>query len=443
MTDDIDIRSGGAIAVDTDTLRRVAARYAAVAEKLDDLQVRLNLERARLMGVDLSSDLRWRADRTVSNAGWACENAAGLARRLDHAAAVYEIVEVLAQRDAADLAGDEAAATAAEARLRALVAGHPFLAAEASLLLAGWWSAGPGEIARQAGASPLGAFGQAGLSVFALALAVGVTGRGRIARNAVLTGPAPPVVVNRVERASTPAKPPTSLTSVIDRMPQGQAQVRVERYAMPDGRQRFAVYITGTRSMTDIREPWNMDSNEKLYAGQRSASYEATVQALRDAGARPGDAVYEFGHSQGGMIASQLALQEGYDVHALVTFGAPVSADVGPDTLSVQLRHIDDPVVALADGGNPGRVGAEGSFIAERVADPAAGVQDVKLAAHGLDAYRETAAMVDASSDSRADALGDVFDELGAAESVEVLEYAATNGVVLAPAPSAVLTPTV
>ena len=170
-----------------------------------------------------------------------------------------------------------------------------------------------------------------------------------------------------------------------------------------------------------------MDSNLKLYDGERSASYEATVQALRDAGAQPGDAVYEFGHSQGGMIASRLALQEGYDVKALVTFGSPISADVGPDTLSVQLRHTDDPVVALADGGNPARVGSAESFIAERVADPAPGIQDAKLAAHQLDEYRETAAMVDASSDLRVNALDGMFGELADAESVEVLEYSATT----------------
>jgi hypothetical protein len=263
-----------------------------------------------------------------------------------------------------------------------------------------------------------------------LALAIGGFGRGVIPRDAVLTGPRSAVDVQPIRSAPARGTAPTSLASVVDRMPQGQAQVRVERYGMPDGTRRFAVYVTGTRSPGDAAEPWNWESNTQLYTGQRSASYDATVMALQRAGAEPGDAVYEFGHSQGGMIASHLALESGYDTRALVTFGSPVAADAGPGTLSVQLRHTDDPVAALAAGGSAAGVGADGSFIAERLVDPTPGLT---LEVHDLAEYRETAAMIDASSDPRAEALGSLFAELADAESVEVFEYSARRGVVLAP----------
>ncbi len=70
------------------------------------------------------------------------------------------------------------------------------------------------------------------------------------------------------------------------------------------------------------------------------------------------------------MVASRLAVEGGYDVKTLVTLGSPVEADVGDGTLSVAVRHTDDPVAALQGGGYDTAVGAPGSFVAERLADP-------------------------------------------------------------------------
>lgn len=431
MSDGLDIRSGGAIAVDTATLRAVAAGFATIAGKLDEVQADLMDQRARLVGID-PAGTAGRFETVVRCAQWATDAATGLSDRVAHAATVYEFVELRAEREAARTVGDDAAVAAADARLEAIRREHPLVIVEAAAVLTAWWMAGPHEISRQAGLSPFGALGASGVG--AIALAVGMAGRGRLARDAVLTGSAGPVAVSSVGGASTSGTAPTSLASVVDRMPRDQARVRVERYAMPNGSNRFAVYVAGTRSPIDIREPWNLEASVKLYQGERTASYDATVKALEYAGAKPGDAIYQFGHSQGGMITSHIALESAYDTKAVVTFGSPVSADVGPDTLSVQLRHTDDPVIALADGGHPAGVGADGSIIAERVADPTAGVQDIGLKAHGLAEYRETAAVLDASSDPRANVLDDMFDELGTAQSVEVFEYASSHGSVTAPA---------
>jgi pimeloyl-ACP methyl ester carboxylesterase len=195
---------------------------------------------------------------------------------------------------------------------------------------------------------------------------------------------------------------------------------------MADGSRQFVVYVAGTQTLLpQTREPFDMGSNIQLYAGERSASYEATVAALEQAGAEPGDVVHAFGHSQGGMVLAHMALEAGFDTQTLVTFGSPVEADIGDGTLSIALRHTDDPVAALAGGGHPGPVGAPGSFVAERTVDPPLGPHDLGLPAHGIDGYARTAELLDESGDSRMAAVREVFDALDAAASVEVIEYSA------------------
>ena len=90
------------------------------------------------------------------------------------------------------------------------------------------------------------------------------------------------------------------------------------------------------------------------------------------------------------------------------------------------LRHTDDPLAMLTGGGHEHTVGAPGSFVAHRVADPACGARTTSLLpAHDAAAYTETARMLDASTDPRMDAVRDLFDELGGAVSVEATEYGA------------------
>jgi hypothetical protein len=79
----------------------------------------------------------------------------------------------------------------------------------------------------------------------------------------------------------------------------------------------------------------------------------------------------------------------------------------------------------MTGGGFDHPVGAPGSFVANRVADPDAGLQDLLLPAHDAAAYTETARLLDASSDPRMGAVRDVFDELSGAVSVEATEYGA------------------
>ena len=458
----LQISGGGAVAVDTATLSAAAVRFDTTREELAAMSRRLRALEDELRAVSgCTDDARVSASLLAAKLDGVQAEADEIAAALREAGYAYEMVEIEAEHRAAVLAGDTARAQRLDARMTALVEAHPDAwrtAVGAQFERGVMW---PSELVRQAtmwgvamggevsdaGSVVVGASG--GVLTLGGAVAVGLVGAGKLARDARLSGTAGPVTVTPVAPApvvvaeagatvgaGTPASrspaavAPRSLAAVTERMPgSGEGRVRVERYTMPDGSEQYAVYVAGMQSF-DIggAEPWDNASNVELYAGRTSDSYAATQAALAQAGVAPGDTVHMFGFSQGAMIAGHLALEGGYDTQTLVSIGSPVDTDAGAGTLTVTLRHTDDPVAGLAGGGHDAAVGAPGSFVAERVFDPDAGVDEPRLPAHRLTAYAETAAMVDASTDPRVGALHDVFAGLAGAESVEVTEYAATRG---------------
>lgn len=442
MGSDIEILGGGAVAVDTETLRAAAARFviagdhlAEISHRLGALENMLLAERAEAWEA-LSSTYVLGARLRDSVAG-----ATRVASALREAAAVYELVELNAAHHAAVLAGDREAEALIAARRDALTARYPDAMGEAvgaGFERAVMW---PSDLVRQATETglflgdeidlPWGIYlgAAAGLGTIGLGAVTGLSGAGRLSADARLQGAAEPVALTPVTPAGTTTTAPPDLAAAARRVPtSGASRVRVEAYTMTDGSRQYAVYVAGMRSgQVGGRDPWDNLSNVQLYSGHTSSSYEATVAALEAAGAQPGDVVHAFGHSQGAMITAHLALEGGYDTRTHVTFGSPVEADVGPTTLSVGVRHTDDPVAALAGGGSMAPVGAAGSFVVEREADPVSGIQDVKLPAHHITAYAETAALVDASTDPRVDELRAVFAELDGAVAVEVTEYGASR----------------
>lgn len=440
---DLEVRGGGAIAVDTETLRRTAARFATADAELESIRLRAGaLQNAMLPERDQAWDVIAAVAILFDRLRGVREEAGLLAEALRRAAAVYELVELDAQRASAVRAGDAAAVARLDAARGRLIDAYPDAAEAARVLALERALMWPSELVRQATLLGIGlAFGAGaplaggavvggatvGVAAIGLATATGVSGQGRIARAERLRGTPPPVVVTPVARA--PASAPATLASATARIPSGgDARVRVERYTMPDGSRQYAVYVTGTQSWAiGSDEPWDAASNVDLYTGTTSASYAATTAALEAAGVQPGDTVHAFGFSQGAMITARLALEGRYDVATLVSVGSPVEADVGPQTLSVGIRHTDDPVAALAGGGFPGSVGAPGSFVAESVGDPQTGARDLGMPTHTLDAYTATAGRVDASSDPRVDAVRSLLDELGGAAEVDAVEFGAVR----------------
>jgi len=439
---ELEVRGGGAVAVDTETLRQAAARFLearadleALSRRVGSLNLMLFAERAHAW--EAASAAAVLDTRLVG----VLDGATRIADALREAAVVYELVELNVEHRTAVLRGDRTAVARIDALRDALLAQHPEALAPAlgaEFERAVLW---PGDLVRQATelgytigeqvgpqAAVYGGAG-AGLLTLGLGAAAGLGGQGRIPADARLRDRGAAVTLTPLTPAATPTPAPATLAAAASRMPgAGDSRVRVERYTMRDGSRQFAVYVAGTQSLAaGGKEPWDNLSNVQLYAGAASASYEATASALTAAGARPGDVVHAFGHSHGAMITAHLALEGGYDTRTLVSFGSPVEADLGPATLSVGIRHTDDPVTALAGGGHAAPVGAAGSFVVEREADPASGIHDARLPGHRMTAYAETAAMIDASSDPRVGGVRAVLDELARAETVEVMEFGAVR----------------
>ena len=430
MSDDLDIRGGGAVAVDTATLRTAAAGFASAAADLEAIAGVIGSAGLRLFD---ASRATWAASATVEAARQrvlaVIDEADVIVEALRFAADVYDIVELRAERAAAQAAGDESGVSRLDAGLARLLTDHSDAGRRATLATFAHRLTWPGELARQAPGtlgwiSPGFPFLAVPL-VWSVQHAIARAGAGTVPVTSRLTGTAGPVIVTPLPTTG-PTGAPASLADTAARIPHGEARIRVERYSMPDGTRQFAVYVAGTQTLAPrTSDPFDMASNVELYSGERSASYEATLAALSAAGAEPGDVVHAFGHSQGAMVTAHVALEGGFETRTLVSFGSPVEADVGDGTLSISLRHRDDPVGALEGGGHLGAVGAAGSFIAERTADPQPGLHDYGLSAHGIGGYTDTARLLDASSDPRMDAVRDLWAELGRAASIDVTEYSA------------------
>ncbi|MGC5223602.1 alpha/beta hydrolase [Micromonospora sp. DT81.3] len=432
MSDDIDIRAGGVVAVDTETLRAVAARLDGLAENVESTaEAFRRATRCAVEAAGIANDIHVLG----VGADTAATECRDLATAVRSSADVYEVVELTALQSAAAAAGDETAAARHEAAIDAIGWRNPDAVRQGRLDIfwrgLTWASALTLQAAGVTTATGQPGFAALGLLAGPLVGGLAAARSGTVRAGSQLAGPPPAVTVRALpptaSAAGQPPAAPKGLADAAARIPGGrQARVRVEKYTMPGGTRQFAVYVAGTRSRAlGGADPFDNLSNAQAYTGERSASYQAVQQALRASGATDGDVVHAFGHSQGAMIAGLTAVEGGFDVQTLVSFGSPVEAEVPASTLNVSFRHVDDPVSALAGGGSGAGTGAVGSFTVERMGDPLLGMRDLEAPAHAMDGYIETAALVDASADPRVDGVRDVLRELGGAASVEVVEYAA------------------
>lgn len=419
---DLEIRSGGVVAVDTAELEHAAGRLDALAAECEVVQHRLADIAARV-----SAEGAWAAV-PIAVAGDIVGHTRSIAADLRTLARLYEIVELQAQRSAAEAAGDELLVRSLTGRYDAAV-GELSVSElyRLGMMSQDWQGAAHSEVAAQAvmAGLPGGPFGwiAAAWALNGLGL-VRALGLGAVATDARLVGP-PHAVRLGVAQPPAPAAAPGTLTEMIGRVPGGDDErVRVEQYEMADGSRQFVAYVAGTREFIESGEAFDMASNSQLYLGVRSASYDGVIGALKMAGAGTDDVVHLVGHSQGAMVASRVALEGEFRVQTNVSVGGPVEAAVGDDVLQVTLRHTDDPVVALAGGGFASSSGASGSFVAQRTYDPGVTPGEIlDFDAHNLDAYAETTRMLDASSDPRMDAVREQLAHLSTATAVTATVY--------------------
>lgn len=237
--------------------------------------------------------------------------------------------------------------------------------------------------------------------------------------------------------ATSAAVPAMGYVARAARIPEGTAQVRIDRYQIPGRPDRFEVYIGGTRdfSPTATDEPWDITSNVAGASLDDSGAYRAVEEALRDAGADARSPLVITGYSLGGSVGAALAASGDHNVQGLLTLGAPAGQVVVPASVPwVALEHNDDLLPAL--GGTRASLdpvivsrlamgdGADGGTGAD--AGAGAGRLDEIFPAHDLDRYRDTAALAEGSTESRLRAARDALDTVGAgAERVESMWFVA------------------
>lgn len=141
--------------------------------------------------------------------------------------------------------------------------------------------------------------------------------------------------------------------------------VMVQRATDGNGRSAYSVVLTGTEKWKDSPGVHDLKGIGQGITAQPGAALtelpqaqRMAVQALRDAGIRPGDTVVLTGHSLGGIdaagLAANRAFRERYDVAAVTTFGSPVGDFEIPEGTSVMaVEHVDDVVPTLDGVPNP------------------------------------------------------------------------------------------
>ena len=215
--------------------------------------------------------------------------------------------------------------------------------------------------------------------------------------------------------------PPTSLVARAESFPDPQndpngEQIRIDRYVEAGKPDRFDVYIAGTVTFDPKThtQPFDLTSDLNGVGGQQSASYHAVVSAMHEAGITSASPVVLNGYSQGGLLASQVAATGAFNVHGVVTFGAPSAQVELPASIPVlTVRNAEDLVPATSGYDvNPNAVVVERPVFATGPVP-----SEWAVPAHRLSYYQETAAVVDQASSSEVRGVLDPLNRFGAGAS--------------------------
>ena len=379
----IEVSGGGSVTVTTEELLDAEGRLGQLATRAEEVRARLRRVGATVSGE--APELGALLARAEVETGAVARGARRLAGELEEAATEYGWAERVAL---------------AKQQLLAVLLG-PGLLLDAAELLA------VADAMRAGGAD----FSDPRLVAVLRSLADSLSLAVLLAVAQELPGPEleeTPVTVSPVRVGSRDAAAaPAGFTDLARRIPQagdGSPQLRVERYELPGGEVHWIVYSAGTAEWSPVpgTDPWDLTSDVVGVAGGSAGSSRAAVLALKAAGWRPGEPVIPVGHSQGGIVATDLATSGLAATPLLVTFGSPTAGvRLPPGVTDVAVEHSDDPVPAL--GGSPRALADQRLLVREAAPAPASvpGQRTSALGAHAMSGYRQTAREMDASSDDR------------------------------------------
>ncbi|GIG41621.1 hypothetical protein [Cellulomonas phragmiteti] len=435
---------GGPVLVDAAELVAAAQRLRGAADGLDHADVRLGAAawRAGTLAADVPEagalfDALDTVRRATCGPAGLARDVRDLAARTRDAAAAYDLAETDAQaRWASGVgllgrvvgAGPLGPALLGSAALGVAI-GDLLLAEARSLALDPWGTLSPlglrDDLERLATVPQrVVADGRGALVLQLLAAALGsVTGAhgphlDPVRRFAAhVAGLLPARDVRLVPRADPPDLPaPRGIEGLVDLVARtydedtatGEpgtplATVTVQRLDHADGTRSWVVAVPGTRAAGLTGDvPTDNGTNLALEGGVPDVMTRAVIAAMGEAGIGAGEAVALVGHSQGGMVATNVAAATAgtYAVRLVVTAGSPdVPAVTPPGVATVTLRHREDAVTIL--DGRVGERGGPDALSVVRDLAPAGGTPPSFTEAHSVAEYARTGALVD-------DALGEL-----------------------------------
>ena len=215
--------------------------------------------------------------------------------------------------------------------------------------------------------------------------------------------------------------PPTSLAARSESFPDPEndpngEQIRIDRYVEAGKPDRFDIFIAGTVTFDPktAGQPFDLTSDLNGVSNAPSASYDAVVSAMKQAGVTADSPVVLNGYSQGGLLASLVAASGNYNVHGVVTFGAPSAQVAIPASIPVlTVRNSEDLVPATSGYDvNPHAVVVQRAVFATGPVP-----SEWAVPAHRLSYYQETAAAADQANSSEMRAVLDPLNQFGAGSS--------------------------
>ena len=195
---------------------------------------------------------------------------------------------------------------------------------------------------------------------------------------------------------------PTSITNMLDRLwklsSKSEPTIGIDLFDNPSGNQTAVVYIPGTQTIGfgEGENPLDMASNiQAMSASGEAASERAVLLAIQQAGISSNDEVILVGHSQGGMVAGNLAaFPNGYIAAGLVAFGAPLAHIKNLKTPVMAIEHVNDPVPNLSGKANPLK---RNWVTVQRISEKPE--SNALMFSHSLKSYKNTTTAIDVSND--------------------------------------------
>jgi hypothetical protein len=198
------------------------------------------------------------------------------------------------------------------------------------------------------------------------------------------------------------ARKPSSITAMLDRLwklsSNREPTIGIDLFDNPTGNKTAVVYIPGTQTFGfgEGDNPLDMASNiQAISSPGQAASERAVLLAMRQAGIEADDEVILVGHSQGGMVAGNLAaFPNGYIAAGLVAFGAPLAHIKNLKTPVMAIEHVNDPVPNLSGKANPLK---RNWVTVQRISEKPE--SNALMFSHSLKSYKNTTTAIDVSND--------------------------------------------